>query len=204
MYEGREIIIDEAAVANPKCVIVLHGGGGLPMDIKNSLGLVLEGATIVYPSANVVNKAWRAGGKFGSSFKDVLYLSGLIYHLISNYGINSDEIYLIGQSNGGMMAYRLATILPSEFAGIVAISSSALLAEPFDYKGRVLQIHGLEDENIPIEGNEEYSPLVENIKAIKAGGGAVVTEIIGDGAHSIASLNSHVDLLGEIKQFIGE
>jgi predicted esterase len=195
IYEGREVIIDQSTGSTGECLILLHGGGGSAEDFQSSLNLpseVLGTHTVVYPNANAHTKTWRCGGKFGSSLKDVLYISGLIYHLINNYNIDISKITIGGMSNGGMMAYRTAAILTNlSFKGVITFSSSYVASEPFLYTGKILQIHGTADANIPLVGNEDYMPLDELVSMFDISPASGNIDLAIGGEHNLESLRQN-------------
>lgn len=83
---------------------------------------------------------------------DSAYIQALIVEARERFRIDPARIYVIGISNGGFMAYRLACDTDGLFAGIVSIAggmfSDASLCQtktPIS----VLQIHGTKDNIVP-------------------------------------------------------
>jgi polyhydroxybutyrate depolymerase len=87
---------------------------------------------------------------------DVAYLSGLIEEAIETYPVDPARVFLVGHSNGGYMAYRLAC----ERADLVsAIAGLAGAATSLDGAGcdparpvNVLHIHGTDDNDVEYDG----------------------------------------------------
>jgi polyhydroxybutyrate depolymerase len=85
---------------------------------------------------------------------------------------------VVGLSNGGMMAYRLAGAIPEKITAIVTVSAS-LTVDDFDMAKdvAVLHIHGTDDQFVPIAGGKgaksisgvSYRPLADTIQRITKG-----------------------------------
>ena len=90
---------------------------------------------------------------YGSGVDDAAWLAGLVAE--AREAVNVSGVYVVGYSNGGFMAYRLAC---DGLEGLVAIASLAGSShgDPAHCDGAapvsVLQIHGSEDEDIPYDG----------------------------------------------------
>lgn len=91
----------------------------------------------------------------GKGVDDVAYLTGLVAEIEKKYAIDPKRRFLVGHSNGGAMAYRLACDAADRFAAVVS------LAGPFYFdpaKCRptvpiaVLGIHGTADTTVPYDG----------------------------------------------------
>lgn len=83
---------------------------------------------------------------------DVGYLTGLVDEIAARWSIDRKRVYLVGHSNGGMMAHRLACAHPERFAAIAsvagAIVSSCAAKEPV----AALEVHGTEDQTVRYDG----------------------------------------------------
>lgn len=209
IFENRNVIIKETSAPNCRVVLCLHGGNGSAQFFQNQLKLEnkISDALIVYPDGsnmiNGSNKIWRSGGKFGSGMADVNFLINLVDYIYEHYNIDIERVYLLGMSNGGMMAYRLASQLGISVSGLIAISSTPLLAEPLTYIPKVLHIHGVNDENIPVQGNDEYRGIIETIGLIKDNVGELRVEIIGHAGHELSTIKtSYPAMYDTIKNFI--
>lgn len=116
-------------------------------------GLLLPNGTI----DQIRNRFWNATPEccdiFGAEPDDVGYIKALIEE--ANTYAAFDQIFAVGHSNGGFMAYRLAC---EEVPGLTAIVSLAggAFAEPEDCRVpaplSVLQIHGTADKIVLYEG----------------------------------------------------
>lgn len=88
---------------------------------------------------------------------DVSYLRDVIDEVEGRRAVDAKRIFVVGFSNGGFMAHRLACELGDRLAGIVSIAGAgrrdATVCRP---KGSVsvLQIHGDLDRAVPYEGGK--------------------------------------------------
>jgi len=89
------------------------------------------------------------------------YLSRLLDTVESSYSVDAARVYLVGHSNGGFMAYRMACEHSTQITAIVSLAgamdndtSSCKPERPVS----VLQIHGTADNTIEIDGgaNGQY------------------------------------------------
>ncbi len=119
-------------------MIFLHGGGGTNFGMENDLGLNDNDAP---PNSSDINFGWLTdnqiiavfpqgqglivGGTWNnwvmdSGQDDVAMLQALATYVKSTYGVGS--VYLVGHSNGGMMANRMWCESPGTFDGYVALA----------------------------------------------------------------------------------
>lgn len=100
---------------------------------------------------------WNAGGCCGYAadhkINDVGFVRSLIASLEQNYAIDENRIYLVGFSNGGMLAYSLAAEMPGVFAGLAVLSGwmngqQQQLSKPVS----AFIVHGSEDKSVPLMG----------------------------------------------------
>jgi len=116
-------------------------------------GLLLPNGTI----DQIRNRFWNATPEccdiFAAETDDVGYIKALIEEA-NTYAV-FDQVFAVGHSNGGFMAYRLAC---EEVPGLTAIVSLAggAYAEPEECRVpaplSVLQIHGTKDQSVLYEG----------------------------------------------------
>lgn len=192
IFEGREVLLENTT--NSTAIICMHGGLGNATNFKSRIDAHLPDVMKVYVNADDSN-VWRAGGHFGDSTSDLLWLSGFIYHLQYNYSI--DKVFLLGYSNGGAMAYRAVEKVPFSFDGLIAIAANYF--EPVTDPVPVLHVHGFDDTVIPILGNEKYKPLTENLTALK-----VRESLLFSGGHDFDEIMAKIDLKPLVESFIQE
>jgi len=112
-------------------------------------------------------------------FDDVLFISDVIDYMLTNYDfIDHDRIYVLGSSNGGYMAYRLACDLAYRITSFTSVTGNMFLDDDGldcidqDRDIPILHIHGTED---PINsyypgGNgvdildDQYLTIIESIE----------------------------------------
>ena len=112
-------------------------------------------------------------------FDDVLFISDVIDYMLTNYDfIDHDRIYVLGSSNGGYMAYRLACDLAYRITSFTSVIGNMFLDDDGldcidqDRNIPILHIHGTED---PINsyypgGNgvdildDQYLTIIESIE----------------------------------------
>ena len=108
------------------------------------------------------NRFWNATDSccdlFGSGVDDSAYLSEVLNAVKSAYTVDSRRVYLIGHSNGGFMAYRMACDHANEITAVVslagAMSSDARTCSP-RRPVSVLEIHGTNDRTIRFAGGTQ-------------------------------------------------
>jgi len=110
---------------------------------------------------------------FGNSgVDDAGYLLSLVDLASARVNIDPDRVYLVGHSNGGFMAYKMACEHADRFAAIVSIAGSMPLqaadcnpSEPV----AVLEIHGTLDLVVSYLGGIQRYPGAEEVVARWAG-----------------------------------
>ena len=59
-----------------------------------------------------------------SQVDDVAYLDGLITEISAAYNVDPKRIYVVGHSNGGFMAYRMACAKADRIAAVVSVAGA--------------------------------------------------------------------------------
>ncbi|MDQ7993750.1 MAG: PHB depolymerase family esterase [Propionicimonas sp.] len=147
-------------------VVALHGYTSNATEAYDFFGLAAadpRGILVALPegSANPQGERfWNASAACcdfsGSGVDDVAYLTGVIEKVGQGYAVDPRRVFVVGHSNGGFMALRLAC----DAADVVAAVAS--VAGAMDVDGEcapavpvsVLQVHGDSDDTIGIEGGE--------------------------------------------------
>ena len=155
-------------------VVLLHGyaANSTLQDIIFGLGLRIDelGFILVQPEGTVDSEGaqfWNATEECcnfdGSTVDDVGYLSGLIDEAHAQYPLST--VVLVGHSNGGFMAYRMACDVPQQLDGVVVLAG-ATYKDELDCLGTqpvsVLHIHGTEDESIAFASSETHAGAEES------------------------------------------
>lgn len=90
---------------------------------------------------------------------DVAYLTAVIDDVGSRYNVDPRRVYIIGHSNGGFMAHRMACDRASRIAAIVSIAGAQWNHLPYCQPSgpvSVLQVHGTSDTAILYNGGPGY------------------------------------------------
>ncbi|MBN2009077.1 T9SS type A sorting domain-containing protein [candidate division KSB1 bacterium] len=157
-------------------VIGFHGGG------TTLKGLSFIGTAFLIPKAktekfivacpNSYTLFWNAGSGYEMmchGIDDVGFVSAVIDSMIKNYNIDTSRIYLMGHSNGSMMAYRMAAELSDRIAGL-AVNSGQMVYEYFNPTSPVpiLHFHGLEDDKCAYDGasNEDSMLVIPPVETV--------------------------------------
>lgn len=148
-------------------VIVLHGSTMDGAQMRAWTGYEFEqeadrrGFVVVYPDGYQHN--WndcRRDVSFPARLEnidDMAFMRALIARMKTEHGIDSRRVFVLGFSNGGHLAFRLAIEARDEVAGIVAIAANlpsagtSLCAEQ-GRTARVMLVAGTEDPINPYEG----------------------------------------------------
>ncbi len=147
-------------------VVALHGFFESPDYIVPLLGisnwyeeegfLFIEPDGLANPDGNYY---WNATDAccdfFDAGNNDVDYLAGLIRDISASYNVDPKRVYLIGHSNGGFMAHRMACEHADKIAAIISFAGAGFNSpgdcsptEPVS----VAQLHGTGDQTILYAG----------------------------------------------------
>ena len=144
-------------------LLALHGYGNSGKPFETYLGLPSlvdsHGVFLASPDGTLDTKGhrfWNTGSDAccnfeGSAVDDVKYLRELLAEIRGVYDIDPRRIYVLGHSNGGFMAYRLACELSGELAAIMSLAGATPDCHPSSPVS-VLQIHGDDDVGVRYDG----------------------------------------------------
>src|SRR4051794_37377447 len=208
LAERFMLVYTRAALPANTCVlIVLHGGtgNGSTMEAQTAFDDVGDttGCIVVYPYGSapvwmLLVDTWNAGTCCGNAasiqINDIGFIRNIIAYMKLNYSIDSTKVYLVGHSNGGMMAYRYLFARPQDIAGALIaagalVSDRSYCASPINMP--IIHVHGDADPNVPILGgfgpSVTYFPPFALTRAFMEARGATYTfyELAGTG-HSYA------------------
>jgi polyhydroxybutyrate depolymerase len=149
-------------------VIMLHGygspNGGLGEESNMQIEPYAESRGFLYchPDGTIDQWGyhfWKANDvccDWGNTgVDDAGYLRSLLDEIPGHFAVDRKRIYLVGHSNGGMMAYRMASLFADRIAGIAILDSTPFLdLNPNTPSAPVnlVHIHGTADEQIPYQG----------------------------------------------------
>jgi len=165
-------------------VVALHGGGARANGFVDRLGLIdmadRLGMILVAPqglSQKGDGGSWNANSIVPSGFAersgvdDVGFIDAVVREISVEQPVDSARIYAVGMSKGGMMAYRVACVLPGRFTAIAAVASTLSAADCPNARGvSVLHIHGTDDQNVTFEGGQgEFTNRTADWPAVSRG-----------------------------------
>lgn len=161
-------------VATPLPVVVaIHGAFSTAREFEEKSGFSLladrEGFLVVYPQGIGLGdwlRHWNSGHCCGKARKmnldDVGFVLATVDDLARRNPVDRDRIYVVGHSNGGMLAYRIAAERTEALAAVAAVSATIggnpSADEPEWTVPRsqrpvgVLALHGRADDSVPYEG----------------------------------------------------
>lgn len=179
------------ADSKPPLVLVLHGAGGsgpyvldkdgwaAKADQEGFLAVAPDGLPAFprLPPATGTNPAlWNSGQLKPNSPRavvdDVAYFKQLLDQLKSTVTYDDQRVFVVGHSNGGMMAFRLASELSERFTAVGAVAGLLTLENPQPKKPLpTLCMLGSKDPLMPIAGGEvklpwgtrQYKPVSESL-----------------------------------------
>jgi polyhydroxybutyrate depolymerase len=146
----------DAATPSP-LVLVLHGYGanGAAQSVYFGLPRLLrrEAFYVLAPDGTLDEAGLRHWDVRGETVDDHAYLRGLIED--TRAAVPVSEVFVLGHSNGGFMAYRLACDSADLVDGIVSLAGSEALERCAPERPvSVLQIHGTADDTVLFDGGE--------------------------------------------------
>lgn len=126
--------------------------------------LLLPDGTIDPDGAPFWNATDTCCDFYGSGVDDAGYLRGLIDEAVARLSVDTDRVVLLGHSNGGFMAYRMACEPDSPVTALVSIAGSGWL-DPDDCEAShpvsVLQVHGELDDVVLFDGDADAPGALE-------------------------------------------
>jgi polyhydroxybutyrate depolymerase len=187
-YAGSQVVTDSLLIENnyrsfhfnkPKqsgenasLIFVLHGSGGNGIGMMKSTSKLeamseSENFILVYP--NGYKNFWNECRKAATSAANIeninenVFFSEMIEYFKKDYGINANNVFVVGTSGGGHMAYKLALTMPEKFNAITAIIASLPDSSNMDCSESrvpisVMIINGTEDPLNLYNGGEMKIP----------------------------------------------
>ncbi len=162
-------------------VLLLHGYGASAELQDLYFGATrtarTEGVYVLMPDGTIDADGNRFWDVVGTVVDDHAYLRALIEETMSLVPVASGEVYVLGHSNGGFMAYRLACGSSDRIAAIATLAGSEA-TEPACEPTRavsVLQLHGTADGTVAYDGGTIHgldfpsAPEVVSRWAMRAG-----------------------------------
>lgn len=125
---------------NKSLIFVLHGSGGNGKQMMASAKKLdqlssSENLLVVYP--NGYKRYWNECRKAATTppnlenINEEAFFAAMIQYFKKQYRINTKNVFVVGTSGGGHMAYKLAMTLPEKIKAITAIVAS--LPDPSNF-----------------------------------------------------------------------
>ncbi|MBI3860522.1 MAG: prolyl oligopeptidase family serine peptidase [Planctomycetia bacterium] len=145
-------------------VLAFHGGGSNAEQMVRFCGLDEKaddaGFIVVYPSGSGRTEqllTWNAGNCCGyaqhEKIGDVAFVRQLLDDLARVVRVDADRVFATGMSNGGMMAYLLASDLSDRIAAIAPVGGPMGTNECHPKRAvPVMHFHGADDKFAPLAG----------------------------------------------------
>jgi polyhydroxybutyrate depolymerase len=158
-------------------VFVLHGYQNEVKELGTYTGFdnlaSKAGFIVVYPQGTINENGyyiWNAGGiyeEWTRGSDDVKFIDSVVHFMEANFFIDTQKIFIVGHSNGSMMAYRLAAELSDQIRAIACVSGPMLVNGPSPIKPvAVMHIHGDADMVVPHTGTQMYGfkiPAIDDV-----------------------------------------
>lgn len=143
----------------PPLVLVLGGFGNTAESMVQATEFdreAIDGGFIV-AYADGLNQTWNAGYCCGSAARDgvddVAFLVALIDQVQGEYKSDPARVFVVGVSNGAMMAYRMGCELADRIAGVGSVAGAMILDDCRPSRAvPVIEIHGTADPLVPYNG----------------------------------------------------
>jgi polyhydroxybutyrate depolymerase len=160
------MVPSQTSVAPAPLIVLLHGYGASGQKQAAYFGILEvaaeRGILVAYPDGTVDGlgrRFWNATDACcnftGSEIDDVAYLDAVIDDVSRSHAVDPGRVYLVGHSNGGFMAHRMACQRADRIAAIVSLAGAtwddASRCEPSEPVA-VLQVHGDADATIRYGG----------------------------------------------------
>jgi len=191
-------------------VILLHGYSGNGPGVENAMKFLpvaeARGFFYCYPNGTLDASGYRGWSSDpapddclhpGSRVDDIAFLRSLINEIVRTQGADPQQVYLIGHSNGGDMAYRMAHDESALIAGIASLAGPdrAMDNSPSQPVG-ILHIHGTADTVILYGGGA----TIGECPAAYPGATAIIEAWANyNGANGVQTeAQPSMDLLGDV------
>ena len=165
----REIALRAQPMNTPQpLVLIFHGGGGSAQSMarrsSSFAGLLLrQGYAVAFMNGSSRRdgqnlRTWNGGHccayAMTAKIDEADYIDQAVTVIAAQAPIDPSRIFLMGHSNGGMIAYRWPTALHTKVRGIVVISSAMFADQPVMPHGTsAFLTHTLDDDTIAFDAS---------------------------------------------------
>jgi polyhydroxybutyrate depolymerase len=158
-------------------VLLLHGYGASGRVQAEYFGLLADaeehGYLLAYPDGLTDprgSRFWNATDAccnfYGRTVDDVAYLGAVIDDVAARYTVDPRRVFVIGHSNGGFMAHRLACDIGNRVAAVISLAGATwrnAASCPAATAVNVLQVHGDADQTISYGGSAAYPSAAQTV-----------------------------------------
>lgn len=139
-------------------IIVFDGMNGSSSRAEALSGLNTLPAILVYPDALIGTNgstAWQGAPYSPTGVNDVQFVDTLLNKVAQDYCTDSEQVYMVGMSNGAGFALTAACQLGKRVTAVVGISGAfyTRCTPSVPLRSSLLLIHSTNDKNIPFAGN---------------------------------------------------
>ena len=155
---GILVPADLAAGERLPVVVILHGRGSSPQEVTElgdwRTAVASRRFMAVLPRGQ--HESWNAGGccRLATTFgvDDVRFLDVLIADMAARPEADPARVFLVGDSNGGMMAYRYACDHAERLAGLASVMGTDVSGCEPSAPLALMHVAATGDEVVPYEG----------------------------------------------------
>jgi polyhydroxybutyrate depolymerase len=151
-------------------VILLHGFNTSP-ETEASIGgwrqiALRDSFTLVLPEGQ--GASWNAGGCCAyaqlAHIDDIGYLTAVLNQVSNLPTTDPNRIYVVGESNGGMMAYAFGCARADRIAAIVSVEGTPVTTCRPPRPIPVLHVHGRADQTVPYNGGQSLIAMLLGVQ----------------------------------------
>ena len=162
-----------SALESTPLILNLHGYGDNVDDYREYVGeetglqLLADQREffVAYPQAYLLKggeRYWQPGdnGEQDIALNDIYYIERVLADIKAEYNIDEEQIFALGFSNGGMMAYSLGCNRGDVFAAVGGMATTMIPEEcNKNHTPSIIAFHGTDDSVLPYEGNAAWQAV---------------------------------------------
>jgi polyhydroxybutyrate depolymerase len=187
-------------------LLMLHGIGVSPALEESYLQLTpvaaQRGILYAHPSGTINPQSqpfWNATDAccdfYQSKVDDVAYLSGLIDEIKGRYAVDARRVFIVGHSNGGFMANRMACERADLITGIVSLAGATFAGSDACKPSApvsMVQVHGTSDETVLYGGGVFFGVAYPGAVATASRWASLDGCALGDGVATTIDLDTMI------------
>ena len=165
-------------------VVVLHGASNSPwlMQSRTGLGQAVVDRRFIGIFPHGVAESWNAGRccrpAMTLGIDDESFLDAVVADAARRPEVDPQRIYMVGESNGGIMTYRYLCDHADRLAGAASVVGTSLAGCPPNRPVPIIHVAASADEVVPYSGGftatarvlsaSGFPPVVESMKRLAA------------------------------------